>query len=75
VYKGWMKVAKAMNSAVNAAILTLAFFLAVLPVGLMLRLKRRAKPTLPWRGDPEAHTYWVPRTEPAQRPRQFLKRY
>lgn len=75
VYLGWLKVAEAINKVVNTIILSLVFFLAVVPVGVSKRLFKPKERVLHRRGSPEIETYWVKRAEPAQSRRQFLKRY
>lgn len=75
VYLGWLKVAGAINVIVNTIILSTVFFLAVVPIGLLRRLFKPGERILHKRGSPEAETYWVRRSEPAQSRKQFLKRY
>lgn len=53
----WMKLAMVLNYVMTRVLLTLVFFLAVTPVGLIFKLL--GKDLLDRRFDPKASTYWV----------------
>lgn len=61
VYRVWMTGAVAMGFAMTRVILTLAFGLVFVPVGLFFRLIRRD--VLAQRPDPSAASYWIRRTD------------
>ena len=68
VYRVWMIGALAMGFVMTRLILTLAFGLVFVPVGLFFRLIGRD--VLAQRPDPDAETYWIAReTGPASRER------
>ncbi len=73
VYVGWLKIARFIGSKVTTLILTLFFYLVMTPAALLKRIFG-GRP-LPLRPDPDAETYWVTRTEPAQPKDRFLKRF
>lgn len=67
-YRAWMGLAFAMGFVMTRVLLTLVFFLAVLPIGLALRLL--GKDPLARRPDASAPSYWVARDDgPATRER------
>ena len=57
----WLKLAMVLNYVMTRVLLTLVFFLAVTPIGLIFKLLR--KDLLGKRFDPSAKTYWVPPEE------------
>lgn len=57
----WMKLAMVLNYVMTRVILTLAFFLAITPTGLLVRLFK--KDLLSLTIDPQQQSYWV-RVEP-----------
>ncbi len=75
VYKGWLKVSQFIGNTINAVFLTLMFFIGIAPFALLKKVIKFGGPDLPARPDPEADSYWVPRTEPVQPRKRFIKRY
>jgi hypothetical protein len=74
VYLAWMAVGMTLGLIVSTILLTLLFYLAVLPVGLVARLAGRDFLSL--KLDPKAPSYWVPRKQtgpkkPADYEQQF----
>ena len=61
VYRVWMTGAVAMGFVMTRVVLTLAFGLVFVPVGLLFRLIRRD--VLAQRPDPSAASYWIRRTD------------
>jgi hypothetical protein len=61
------------GSAVLSGLLSLAFFLLVTPVGLVLRAL--GKDVLKLRRDPGAKTYWVDRKPPGPEPKSMIRQY
>ena len=53
----WMKLAMVLNYVMTRVLLSLVFFLAVTPIGLIFKLL--GKDLLGKRFDPKAYTYWV----------------
>lgn len=53
----WMRLAVVMNFIMTRVLLSLVFFLAITPVGLIFRLM--GKDLLGKRFDPDAESYWV----------------
>ncbi|RMF56586.1 MAG: hypothetical protein D6743_20055 [Calditrichaeota bacterium] len=64
VYLAWMALATVMQWLMTHVILTLLFYLAITPIGLINRLVRRDPLSL--RFKPDAESYWIKR-EKAQR--------
>lgn len=54
----WMKLALVLSAIMTRVILTLAFFLIITPIGLLLRLM--GKDLLQTTLDPEQPSYWTP---------------
>jgi len=73
VYRAWQKAAHALGRAVTAVILTVAYYLVITPAALLKRCFG-GRP-LPMKPDPDASSYWVSRSEPAQPRERFGKRY
>ena len=68
VYTAWMLGALALGFVMTRVILTLAFVLVFVPVGLLFRAIGRD--VLAQRPDPDAETYWIARASgPASRER------
>jgi hypothetical protein len=59
LYLAWMSMAVLMGFVMTRVILTLFFFLALLPVGLIMRLIGRD--ALHRKIDRNAETYWIPK--------------
>lgn len=57
----WMKLTMVLNYVMTRVLLTLVYFLAVTPIGLIFKLLR--KDLLGKRFDPKASTYWIPPEE------------
>ena len=73
VYAGWLKIAHLIGSKVTILILTIMFYFVITPTALLKRIFG-GRPLLV-KPDPDAETYWVTRSEPAQPKERFLKRY
>ncbi len=58
VEKAWMKLALVLSAVMTRVILTVAFVLAITPVGLVLRLM--GKDLLALRRDSTLPSYWTP---------------
>ncbi len=72
LYRVWMGLAVVLGFVMTRVILTLVFFLTVLPIGLLLRLF--GKDLLHRRLDSSAPSYWV-RKEPHLTGPERLERY
>jgi len=66
VFWAWMKFALAINWVMTHLLLTLAFFLLILPTRIILRLVGNDPLNRAW--DPEALSYW---DEPEEQPEEF----
>ncbi len=60
--KGWMKLAEAMGSVMNKVLLSLIFFLLLVPVALLSRWLSRQKNNLQLQ-KPEGNTYYFDRNQ------------
>ena len=73
VYRVWMALAFAMGFVMTRVILTIAFIVVILPIGLVLRAL--GKDPLAKHPDPGLGSYWIVRETPAPSDRQRLERY
>ena len=73
IYYAWLKVTHLLGRVVNTLILSLAYYLVITPLALIMRLF--SGHPLPMKPDKEAETYWVSRSMPVQQKEQFSKRY
>lgn len=69
----WMKLGALLHAVVSPLALGIVFFLAVLPVGLLMRLF--GKRPLPLTFDPAARSYWTPREPPGPDPQTFTNQF
>ncbi len=60
--RAWLKLGLLMYRVVNPVIMAILFFVAVLPIGLVMRMF--GKDFLNLARDPSSPTYWRPRTDP-----------
>ena len=67
-YLGWMTLALVLGFIVSNILLTIFYFIVVTPIGLLARAV--GKDFLSLRLQPEATTYWIPRTETKPKTRQ-----
>ena len=73
IYAGWLKIAHFIGSKITIVILSIVFYLVIAPAALLKRIFG-GRP-LSISPNPEADTYWVTRTEPAQPKERFSKRF
>jgi len=73
VYLLWLKIAHFMGSKVTILILTILFYFVITPAAILKRIFGGSP--LPVKPDPDADTYWVTRSEPAQPKERFPKRF
>jgi len=72
LYRVWMALALVLGFVMTRVLLTLVFYLAVTPTGLLLRLF--GKDLMYRKPDPDAASYWLPKTPPED-PRKQLEKY
>lgn len=70
IYRVWISLAVILGYFVSRILLTIIFFLVMLPTGLLMRLF--AKDPMDRKLDPDAPTYWIKREEPSD---TSVKRY
>lgn len=70
IYRLWISLAVILGYFVSRVLLTLIFFLVMLPTGLLMRVF--AKDPMERKRDPAAPSYWIKREEPTD---TSLKRY
>jgi uncharacterized membrane protein len=73
LYTGWMRLSHALGRLTTLVILSVAYYVVIMPTALLKRLFG-GRP-LPISPDRSADTYWVTRSEPAQPKERFEKRY
>jgi hypothetical protein len=69
----WAKLALLLHKVVNPITTALLFFLVFVPAGLIFRLL--GKDPLRLRLDPDADTYWIPRTPPGPAPEAMRNQF
>lgn len=69
VYSAWMGLAHAISKVTTPIFMALVYYLAFLPIGLLMRLFGRR----PMVHSPEDESYWVPR-DPGTRQRADMER-
>ncbi len=73
VNKLWHRFGLALNRIVSPAALFVAYGLAIVPTGLLMRAL--GKDPLHLRLDPDAKTYWLERTPPARPDKQMTRQF
>jgi hypothetical protein len=73
LYLIWRKFGILMGRIVAAAILTLAYYLMITPIGVAMR--RLGRTPLTGKADGASNSYWISRSEPWQMQERFHKRY
>lgn len=69
----WFRFGLLLHRVVNPIIMGLMFFVAVTPVGLLMRMFN-ARP-LSLKFDPDAESYWIPRSPPGPAPGSFTNQF
>jgi hypothetical protein len=72
-YIAWMTIAFALGFVMSHVILTLFFFLLVMPIGLVARLF--GKDFLNRKRNLQATSYWIPREAKAKTPASYEQQY
>jgi hypothetical protein len=73
IYRVWMAVAVILGFVMTRVLLTLVFFLAVTPIGLVMRAF--GKDPLNRKLDKNARSYWIPKTYADRSPKRLEKYY
>ena len=74
VYLVWMSLALVLGFIVSHVLLTLFFFLAITPIGVVARLT--GKDFLRLKLQPDAKSYWIPRSRSAPKsPAEYERQY
>lgn len=71
--RAWFKLGLALNMIVSPVVMALLFFGAVMPIGLILRIK--GSDLLHLRKEPESATYWTFRQPPGPAPDSMTKQF
>ncbi len=61
IYKGWFVFAVILGYFVSRILMTIIFFLLILPTGLIMRLLGKDPMERKW--DPDAPSYWAPKEQ------------
>ena len=69
----WTKFGLLLHRIVNPVVLGLMFYIAVVPVALIMRLL--GKDPLQRRFDPQADSYWQPRNPPGPAPKSMVDQF
>jgi hypothetical protein len=73
IFFGWMTVGLALGMVVSSILLTLLFYVIVMPIGLAARVM--GKDFLSLRLEPNAPTYWGPREAVGKTKTDYEKQY
>lgn len=73
LHVAWMTLALVLGYVMTRVLLTAVFYLVVTPTGLVIRLL--GKDPLQRRIDPEASTYWIPKSYDDPSPERLKKYY
>lgn len=71
--RAWARLAELLQRIVSPIVLGFLFFVVVMPIGLLMRLLGRD--LLRLKTDPEAETYWIPRSPPGPPPATMKKQF
>lgn len=71
--RAWARLAELLQRIVSPIVLGFLFFVVVMPIGLLMRLLGRD--LLRLKMDPEAETYWIPRSPPGPPPATMNKQF
>jgi hypothetical protein len=71
--RAWMQLGLVLFKIVNPVVMFLIFALAVVPVGLVMRL--RGKDPLRLRREPAAASYWIERRPPGPAPESMVEQF
>jgi hypothetical protein len=69
----WMKLAAVLNRVMSPVVMAVVFYLAVLPVALILRML--GKDPMRVRFDRAATSYWIPRDPPGPAPQSMSRQF
>lgn len=69
----WFRIGLALHHIVNPLIMALIYYLAVVPIGLLLRLF--GKDLLRLRRRPKAQSYWIAREPPGPEPGSMSRQF
>lgn len=73
IFDVWIKIALVLNFIVTHVVLSIAFFLTVLPIGILMRLT--GNDPLDRALDADAESYWQDADTPADDPEGYTKQY
>lgn len=73
IYRTWIRCSHLVGTLLTLVSLTLTYYLVISPAALIIRIVKG--PSLPLKPNEGASTYWVIRSEGAQRAERFVKRY
>ena len=71
--KLWARLGMLLNRVTNPVIMVILFYVAVTPVAFLMRLAGKDQLSLKW--EPEARSYWVPRTPPGPPPESMRDQF
>ena len=71
--RAWMKLGLLMFKVVNPIVLVLIYGVAMVPIGLLMRLTGRDPLRL--KLDPAADSYWIPRDPPGPAPETMINQF
>lgn len=71
--KLWARLGLLLNRITNPVIMVILFYVAVTPIAFLMRMAGKDQLSLKW--DPEARSYWVPRTPPGPPPESMTDQF
>ncbi len=69
----WLKLGLLLHHVVEPVVMSLLFFVTVMPIGLIMRASGKDLLRLKW--DREATSYWLPRTPPGPAPDSIRQQF
>ncbi len=71
--KLWARLGLLLNRITNPVIMVILFYVAVTPIAFLMRIAGKDQLSLKW--EPEARSYWVPRTPPGPTPESMRDQF
>jgi predicted membrane protein len=71
--RAWHRLGMAMHAVINPVVMGLIFYCAIVPMGIILRLRGKDLLRLKWTAD--AKSYWIERVPPGPAPASMSKQF
>ena len=71
--KLWARLGLLLNRITNPVIMVILFYVAVTPIAFLMRIAGKDQLSLEW--EPQARSYWIPRTPPGPPPESMTDQF